>query len=212
MKKFWTKSEIEWLKENFPSKQIKQLVAESGMTVSRINNKAHELKLKKTNEHLKNNAGRISANQTEKSKACRFKKGFVPWNKGISVHTGGDAGYFPKGHKPANHKPVGYVRKNIEGYLEIKMCEGLRSFRLLHRVIWERCNGKLNKGEVVIFLDGNKENVKITNLGVLTKMQNMKRNSYHNYPKEISSLIQLQGAINRQLNKRAKVYEQFTNT
>ena len=46
----------------------------------------------------------------------------------------------------------------------------------------------------------------------ISRAENMKRNSYHRYGKEIASLVQLRGAINRQINKRSKKNEQSANT
>lgn len=136
-----------------------------------------------------------------------FEKGNEPFNKGVKgwYAKGTEKTRFPKGHKPLNHRPVGSTRITADGYTEIKMAEGMHQWKLFHRVVWERLNGKIPRGLNLIFIDGNKQNLAITNLTLVTRAQNMKRNShYENYPKEISQLIQLQGAINRQLNRRAK--------
>ncbi|MES2636657.1 MAG: HNH endonuclease signature motif containing protein [Pseudomonadota bacterium] len=134
-----------------------------------------------------------------------FTKDSVPFNKGCKgwYAKGTEATRFKKGTKPPNHKPVGTIRQ-VDGYYEIKVAEGMRQWKLLHRVVWERLNGPIPKGFIVSFLDKNPENINITNMSLFTKVQNMKRNSLHAYPKEIAHLIQLQGAINRQLNKRIK--------
>jgi hypothetical protein len=42
-------------------------------------------------------------------------------------------------------------------------------------------------------------------LELISRAENMRRNSYHTrYPKEVAQLIQLRGALNRQINKRLK--------
>lgn len=139
-----------------------------------------------------------------------FEKGHVSFNKGMKGWSakGTEATRFNKGHKPSNHRPVGSTRITRDGYTEMKMAEGMRQWKLLQRFVWERMNGKIPKGMVLIFIDGNKQNIKITNLSLYTRVQNMQRNTLHNYPKEIAHLIQLQGAINRKINKRAKQNEQ----
>lgn len=139
-----------------------------------------------------------------------YEKGNVPFNKGQKgwYAKGTEKTRFKKGSVPPNYKPVGSVRITVDGYYEMKMAEGMRQWRLLHRVIWERCNGAIPKNHIVIFIDGNTKNINIKNMALFTKEQNMKRNTLHNYPKEIAHLIQLQGAINRQINKRAK-HEQY---
>ena len=139
-----------------------------------------------------------------------FEKGNVPFNKGVKGinYEGMQATQFGKGHKPANHKPVGTTRITEVGYKEIKTAEGMHKWRLFHRVVWERLNGKIPRGMVLIFKDGDKQNPSITNLELVTRVQNMERNSLHRFPKEVTHLIQLQGAINRQINKRVKQNEQ----
>ena len=72
----------------------------------------------------------------------------------------------------------------------------------------ERMNGPIPKSYMVMFLDSDPKNIEITNLSLYTKSQNMQRNTIHNYPKEIVHLVQLQAAINRQINKRTQSHEQ----
>ena len=43
---------------------------------------------------------------------------------------------FRKGNIPANHKPIGYERINVDGYVEVKVAEP-NKFRLKHRIVWE---------------------------------------------------------------------------
>jgi len=140
----------------------------------------------------------------------RFKKGQVPFNKGIKGinYPGCVSTQFKKGLVPANYKPVGTIRINSDGYTDIKVGEGLRQWKLLHRINWEKVHGPIAKGMVLIFKDNNKQNVEVDNLEILTKAQNMKRNTVHNYPPEIVHLVQLKAAINRQINKKEKQHEQ----
>jgi hypothetical protein len=135
----------------------------------------------------------------------RFKKGQTPPNKGLKgiSYPGSVPTQFKPGSKPPNHKPVGTIRV-VDGYFEIKMAEGMRQWKLLHRVIWERMNGKIPDGYLVTFIDGDQTNIEITNLTLMTKQENARRNSIHRYGPEIAKLYQLKGAINRQINKRER--------
>jgi hypothetical protein len=139
-------------------------------------------------------------------KVGQFKKGQEPPNKGKKmspeVYKKVKRTFFTKGHAPHNTKFNGYERVSKDGYVEIRVKKG--KFKLKHRVIWEQKRGRVPKGMVVIFKDGNKMNLKISNLKLITREENMKRNSYHNYGKEIARVIQLRGALNRQINKYAK--------
>ena len=92
----------------------------------------------------------------------RFEKGHVPANKGkkmpAEVYEKSKHTMFKKGHQPNNHREVGSERINVEGYAEIKVAEPNR-WQLKHRVVYENYhNVKLKSTDVVIFLDGNKQN------------------------------------------------------
>lgn len=102
----------------------------------------------------------------------RFEKGHVPVNKGAKgvYHEGSEKTWFQKGHTPSNHRPVGSERISKDGYVEIKTQEPNR-WRLKHNVVWEEHNGKIPNKHVVIFLDGNKENVDISNLKLITRSE-----------------------------------------
>ena len=205
---FWTNEQIKLLVQHYPNMPMPELIKTIGRDEKSIYSKARSIGVKRSQEYLDSpHACRLRPGDNI-GKEFRFKKGNKAWNKGVSVNNGGEAGWFPKGNKPANYRPVGTIRA-VDGYQEIKVAEGMRQWKLLHRVVWERMNGKIPKGMVVIFLDGNTENIEITNLSLMTKAQNMKRNTIHNYPKEIAVLVQLQGAINRQINKRTKQNEQL---
>ena len=200
----WKKVQLEMLTAFYPDNTMETMKAITGRNESSIYNKAFALGLAKSEAYLASPAACRLRRGDEVGKEHRFKPGQQVWNKGIKGinYEGMKATQFGKGHKPANWKPVGYIRLTVDGYYEIKMAEGMGQFKLLHRVIWERCNGVIPKGQICIFLDGNTKNLEITNLALMTKVQNMKRNSLHSYPKELAELIQLRGALNRQLNKR----------
>ncbi len=175
-----------------------------------IYNRSEVLNVRKSQEYLNSPAACRLRRGDNIGKEYRFQKGQIPPNKGVKGinYEGMKATQFGIGHKPANYRPVGTIRDSRDGYLEIKIADGIHQWRLLHRVIWERCNGEIPKGHIVSFIDRNPKNINIKNLALFTKVQNMKRNSLHSYPKEIAKLIQLQGAINRQINKRTKQNEQ----
>lgn len=102
----------------------------------------------------------------------QFPKGHIPFNKGKKgVHyAGSEKTWFKNGQVPHNHKPVGSERVNIYGYIEIKVAEP-KKWRLKHHVVWENVHGKIPRSHVVIFLDGNKLNVSIENLKLISQGQ-----------------------------------------
>ena len=108
----------------------------------------------------------------------RFEKGHISHNKGKkwndymskekqekSLKT-----TFKKGNVPHNHKPIGYERISVDGYIEIKVKEP-NIFKLKHRVIWEEHFGSIPNGYNVIFKDRNKLNLDINNLALVSKAQ-----------------------------------------
>lgn len=138
----------------------------------------------------------------------RFKKGSTPWNKGLKgIDVGGRSKQtrFKKGTIPKNHRPVGSIRTNVEGYLEIKTEEGMYKWRLLHREIWKQHHGAYPpKGSVIIFKDGNKTNCQIDNLQLLTREQLMQRNTIHNLPESIKNVIALNRSITLFINRHGQ--------
>ena len=100
----------------------------------------------------------------------KFKKGNVPHNKGKKgVYAKGcEKSWFKEGNIPMQHRPVGSERITRDGYIEIKVAEP-NKWDLKHRVVYENLYGKIPDGHVLIFRDGNKENVAIDNLILVTR-------------------------------------------
>ena len=85
------------------------------------------------------------------------------------------------------YKPVGSERINIEGYTEVKVANP-NKWRLKHRVIWEQHNGEIPKGCAIIFADGDKSNLDIDNLLLVSRQQLLvlNRNNLISEDKEIT--------------------------
>lgn len=117
----------------------------------------------------------------------RFEKGHVPANKGKHPPTVGRMAetQFKKGHLPHNTKPIGYERINKDGYVEVKvkmrpsspLCND--NFAPKHRLIWEAVNGPIPKGHKLIFADGDKTNITLDNLLLITDAQMARLNQNH---------------------------------
>lgn len=159
MKKY-TDDIINFLREIAPGKTYKEIVE--------IFNKKYDLEM--TIKKLSSLLGRkkIKTGTT----GC-FRKGFIPWNKGKKGYMGANKTSFKKGNKPKNWRPVGSERINDEGYTLIKVSnEGgmWKRWALKHRVVWEQHHKKkIPKGSVIIFADGNKNNLSVDNLLCVTR-------------------------------------------
>lgn len=98
----------------------------------------------------------------------RFTKGQTSWNKGrLGTHFS-PATEFKKGNLPANHRPCGAERINVDGYIEIKVAEP-KHWRAKHRYLWEQANGQIPSGHALIFADGNRLNTNLDNLILVTR-------------------------------------------
>ena len=109
-------------------------------------------------------------NQTNKK--GQFVKGMTPWNKGKHFKADGRSAetQFKKGLIPPNYQPVGAVVVHSDGYRFIKLAE--RKWQLYQRYIWEKTNHKqLKKNQVVLFLDGNRDNYAPDNLMAISRKE-----------------------------------------
>lgn len=108
----------------------------------------------------------------------RFEKGHIPANKGRKgyCHPASVKTQFKKGHIPANHRSIGSERKDKDGYIYVKVAEP-RTWKLKHRLLWEENNGPVPKGYVVIFKDGNKENITLENLALISRAESAELSS-----------------------------------
>ena len=59
------------------------------------------------------------------------------------------------------------------------------------------------------FKDGNRQNVSIENLYMISRSEQLKKENslYARYPEDVQYLIKLKGALNRQINKATKKNE-----
>lgn len=97
-----------------------------------------------------------------------FKKGNIPWNKGITGYMGANRTSFKKGHLPHNTRKMHSERLSKDGYIEIKV--GRNKWIGKHRYILEQhYKKKVPKGYAVIFLDGDNRNFDIDNLKLISR-------------------------------------------
>lgn len=100
----------------------------------------------------------------------QFKKGMTPWNKGKKGTGGYEPTQFQKGHVPKNYRPIGSERVNVDGYVEVKVADP-KTWRMKHVIIWEAAHGPVPKGHVVIFADGNQQNLALDNLLLISRRE-----------------------------------------
>lgn len=214
-KHMWTNKERAYLKKHYPNKPTKEVAEVLGVSLRYAYMQASLLGLTKSDKYRAQELQRQAVRLRVVGVAYRIKKGQEPPNKGRkqSDYMTKEAiartakTQFKKGTIPPNYQPVGYERMTIDGYTEIKTGEGLRMFKLKHRVEWEKVNGNIPRGLILVCKTDDKQNCHPSNWELITRAENMKRNTYHNYPKDIANVIQLRGALTRQINKAKRRYE-----
>ena len=119
-----------------------------------------------------------------------FVKGGDPWNKGTKGLSKPNKTSFKKGNIPMCLLPVGTERVyKGEGYVKVKVAEP-NKWELKHKLIYEKHYGKVEEGDAIIFLDGNKTNFNIDNLILVSKseMSILNRNKLIYEDKELTKV------------------------
>lgn len=186
--RLWTKEEEDRLAALYPNTPTVDLSLLFSRTVRGIQQRAVKLKLKRSREQVAFN---------------RFKQGNEPWNKGKKFNAGGRSSqtHFKKGHTPKSSRPVGSRRTTKDGYIERKVSEPNR-WKLEHVFLWERENGSIPQSHCVIFKDGNKANLAIENLQLISRKELMARNTIHRYPEELKSSMRLLSKLKRTIKEK----------
>ncbi|MGM0258239.1 HNH endonuclease signature motif containing protein [Enterococcus sp. AZ102] len=111
-----------------------------------------------------------------------FPKGHVPIYKGTKgmVNVGGNSGSFKKGQRSLNVVPVGTKSFRSDNYWWVKVSDEPTKWRQVHRVKWEKEYGPLKSDEVLIFLDGDTNNLDLNNLKAIKRTEHVRMNQ-NNY-------------------------------
>ena len=201
----WTPTEDEILRQRYPHELTHDIARDLGRSLSSVYGRAERLELSKTTE-LRQATGRMSSTHPN-TIASRFKPGMTTWNKGMKgLQIGGIETQFKKGHRGGraleNYQPIGTERISKDGYLERKTNDDMplqKRWRAVHLLVWEAAHGPLPKGHAIRFKDGDKTNIQLSNLELLSRADNMRRNTIHRYPPELKDAIRTIGRIKRKL-------------
>lgn len=135
-----------------------------------------------------------------------FKKGFTPWNKGITGYMGANRTTFKKGNIPVNHVPVGTERIDArDGYIMIKVAEP-NIWKQKSHIIYTSIHGSVPDNHIVIFIDGDKTNLEPENLEAVRRIEllNLNRNGYLTAPKEFKPVIKAMSKLEAALSNKKK--------
>lgn len=153
----YTKEELEFIRKITPGRHYREIV-------EMFNRKfEYQIDTKKLKETLKNH--RISTGLTG-----RFEKGHVPYNKGKKFPGTGNKAAFKKGNIPVNKMKVGEDTISSDGYVKTKIAEP-DVWEFKHKLIWAEAHGPIPEKHSIVFADGNKLNLSIDNLLLVSKAE-----------------------------------------
>ena len=122
--------------------------------------------------------GYLKNHKLNTGRTGRYQKGCIPNNgcyqKGEHRSPGTE---FKKGQRPHNWMPVGTEVVKGDGYLWRKIAEP-NKWRAKHILVWEAANGPKPRNKMLICADGDKLNVSLDNLLLITKAQNAVMNKH----------------------------------
>jgi HNH endonuclease len=201
-----TPIEVQYIKNNIATQSIKTIAKHLARAPNIIRLTAHangcthiiEAKKKATQfskGHASFNKGKrqtdyMTAEAIERTKAGRFKIGDVPYNA-----YGADG--------------VIATRKDAKGNQHQFIRIGLGNWVALGTYIWERENGKVPKGHCLWHKDGIAMNNNLSNLELITRKENMARNTIVNIPKELKPTIKLINKIQKTIKSNEKQNPRF---
>lgn len=212
----WSAAEQVTFRRLYPDTDNTVLATLFNRTVSSIHHQAKHLGVKKSRDYLSEYSRRLNAKREAMGLTPgRFHAGQTPWNKGKRGWTapGTEHTQFKKGNRPHTWQPLGHevVR---EGYLWRKMTDDgppHKHYRPVHVMCWEAAHGPVQPGHIVVFRDkaDRTQNITIDRLELISRAENMRRNSYHvNYPPEIRGAIALRARLTRVINEKTRQMEQ----
>lgn len=165
------------------------------VSVNFVSRKARDLGVKKCPLFISNNQKNNNKGQ--------FKKGLIPHNKGQKlsddIKQKLQKTMFKKGNKPHNTKKIGDEVIDADGYTLVKISDSKikkERWKPKHHIVFGET---IPEGMILIFIDGNKQNFDKSNLRLITKAENMKRNTIYRYPPELINLIRTSKKLSRKI-------------
>lgn len=221
-KRKWTEQEINTLRALYPHQRTADLAQRLGIRLELVYRRASMLGLRKSAEFAASDkSGRIFKGGTL-GQLTQFAPGQKPWNAGTHYVAGGRSAEtrFKPGQMPHTTLPIGSYRilteKTGRKHLERKTSDAKganhKRWTPVSRLVWEAAHGPVPKGSVVVFKPGRYscvlEQITLDSIECITRAENAKRNHPNSSNPELARLVQLKGAITRQVNRIAKEHQE----
>jgi len=144
----------------------------------------------------------------QRKKDSQLKKGCIAHNKGVKmrpdIYEKVKPTMFKKGNRTHNaYEKDGTISIRTEKcgkqYKHIRLSLG--KWQLLHKYEYEKKNGNIPHGYCLWFKDGNSLNTEPSNIELITRGENVKRNrmKYLNYPEAILTTSKLINKLNKKI-------------
>jgi hypothetical protein len=196
-KRLWNAEDDETLRAIFPDMPTATVARRMRRTVPAVQRRAGILGLSKSAAYLASaQAGRFRRGDNVGA-AFRFKPGHEPANKGLR-RPGWSPGRMREtqfkrgtlnGFAAAHVRPLGSTRL-IDGYVYRKVSDVPNvphtvNWKPEHNLIWVIAHGPLPPGHVLKFKNGDRTDMRLDNLELISRRQLMARSSVHNLPKPL---------------------------
>ncbi len=206
----WSEKDEAKLIALYPDTPMPDLIKAFGRPYWSIYNKAYLLGLKRSEAYLASEHACRLRRENNPGTGTRFQKGQTSWNKGISYTAGGrsaETRFKPgalSGKAAQLLQPIGTERVTKDGIRQRKIRDDgppQRRWKSVHMILWEKSNGAVPPGHIVVFRDKNTANIEIDNLELITRAENMRRNTIHRYPPELKSTIRQLGKLKKAISE-----------
>lgn len=159
----YTEEEFEWLRDNIPGLNIYEVMEafkrHFGYEITKL--RADKFRDKfNVRSGIKTQWGQGQKNT------------FVP-PKGYHA-PGSEKGWFKEGHLPKNTMQIGDIKYGKDGYkyMKVKFTKPSRfGWKLVHHLEWEKHNGPIPEGHVVVFKNQDINDIRIENLELITRAE-----------------------------------------
>ncbi len=198
----------EILKAEYLSMPIKSLARHIGKSHTGVRGRMRQLGLT------------IPKELAEQRKAASQRKvGHIPFNKGKRQTEYLSAEQiercrktcYQKGNIPANTGKDGDIkirfnskRKIYSVWIRLSLANWVK----LHVYNFEKANGPVPKGYCVAFKDRDTLNCDLDNLELISREENMRRNTIHNLPQDLKEVLYTKAQLTRLINSELKKLDQ----
>lgn len=212
----WTEPERAVIQDMYPSAKMEDILAAlPGRTYKAITLQARLMGVGRSKDIMREWGKAVQ--QHPNSIANRFKKGNIPVNKGSKMskdiydrcaHTMFKKGNIPHNTKEKNGIVTVRLHKGSQKFYKWVRVE-LNKWKQLHRVVWEAEYGVIEDpiNYIVVFKDGDTLNCELDNLELISRAENMRRNSVQNYPEQVKKLIRIKQGFSKRLTTITKKHE-----